>query len=210
MFMCSLTSKCKGFRSVSARSPLQDRRTIAVVAAFLGACAYYAACCDSTSLNLVNCRHEFGHRRNIPCRSQPVKCAVGGSPNRTPRDATCTPEVRDTSSKCNCFRRPPFLEKRPYPPEARWDQRHDDKHRRSIGRAPRERVVAPRGRGLVGGQDRHGRGQLKSGGERLLDSSQNIATSLGRRRENDVAAVEHCAHITESETFKQSPKVCHR
>src|SRR5262245_15404005 len=27
--------------------------------------------------------------------------------------ATCTPEVRDTSSKCNCFRRPPFLEKRP-------------------------------------------------------------------------------------------------
>src|SRR5215510_5223223 len=56
MFMCSLTSKCKGFRSVSARSPLQDRRTIAVVAAFLGACACacYAASCDSTFLNSVS------------------------------------------------------------------------------------------------------------------------------------------------------------
>src|SRR5262245_41816866 len=36
-----LSSKCKGFRSVSARAPLQDRRTIAVVAAFLDACACY-------------------------------------------------------------------------------------------------------------------------------------------------------------------------
>src|SRR5262245_21919795 len=81
---------------------------------------------------------------------------------------------------------------------------------RRIGRDPRERVVANRRRDLVGGQDSHGRGQLKSGGERLLDSSQNIATTLGRHREDDVAAVEHCAYIAESETFKQGPKVCHR
>ena len=46
-------------------------------------------------------------------------------------------------------------------------------------------------------------------GERLLDASENAAAHAARHREDDVAAVEQRAHITESKTLEEDSEIGH-
>ncbi len=71
-----------------------------------------------------------------------------------------------------------------------------------IGRHVCKRVVVDHRGDFVRGENSHRRRDLKLCSERLLGTSQHIASPLGRHRENDVTTVEQRAHIAKSETFK--------
>jgi hypothetical protein len=73
---------------------------------------------------------------------------------------------------------------------------------RGIRRAASERVVTNHRRNFVCREHDDGYRQPEPGSERLLDLSEDCATSARRGRKNDVAAVEQSANILEPKTLE--------